>query len=130
MLAPLPPFTAAAVLVGSHDGGVDHRALVVRLLSQSLENTPPHTASAPAYVAQVRHAKVAKALWQIHARGCRCGSGGAPHRRTAGCLGGSSNMPVPARPQVFDSGPLAICQSRFAMHASDDDASIEFDNGL
>lgn len=53
------------MLVGSHDGRVDHRVLVVGLLRQGFEDPLPDAALAPATVAQVHHPEVPETSWQI-----------------------------------------------------------------
>lgn len=53
------------MLMGAHDGGVNHGPLVVCILRQGLKNPLPHTALAPARMAGVHDAKVAKARRQV-----------------------------------------------------------------
>ena len=62
------PFCTSAVLVGAHDGRIDHRVLVVRILRQGLEHPLPYAAATPARVARMHDAEIAKALGQIPPR--------------------------------------------------------------
>jgi hypothetical protein len=57
-----------AVLVGAHDGAVNHRIFVVGLGGQVLEETLPHPFIGPAAEALVRVLPVAKRFWQIAPR--------------------------------------------------------------
>ena len=67
-----PLFTrAGAVLVGSHDGRVDHRIFVVGVVGQGFEKTLPNAAFGPARKALVGVFPVAEALGQIAPRRAR-----------------------------------------------------------
>lgn len=123
-----PPFGAAAVLVRSHDGRVDHGVFIVRILGQGLENTLPHTAAAPSHMAQMHHAEIAQALGQVTPG--NTGTVAIEHDidEQPVVLGGRSNVSSPAGQQVLDLAPLAICQGISANHAPDNAASVGFDD--
>ena len=59
------PPCADTVLVGSHDGRVEHGVLVVGILCQSLEDPLQHGALTPAAVAQVHYPEVTATRRQI-----------------------------------------------------------------
>ena len=56
------------MLVGAHDGGVDHRIFVVGVLGQMIEDCFPDPASGPPAESRMHHAKVAEAFRQIAPR--------------------------------------------------------------
>ena len=51
--------------MGSHDGCIDHGVLVIGQCTKCLKHLLPHATAAPAHVAQVNNAEVAKALGEI-----------------------------------------------------------------
>jgi hypothetical protein len=53
------------MLVGTHDGGIDHRVFVVGLIRQRLEELLPDPAHGPATETRVYHPKVPKPFRQI-----------------------------------------------------------------
>lgn len=59
------PFCPSAVLVGTDDGGVDHRIFIVGILGQTLEHSLPDAASTPARMARVDHSEISEPLRQI-----------------------------------------------------------------
>ena len=56
------------MLMGAHDGGVDHGIFVVRGVCQMLEHSLPDAASGPAAESRMHHAKVAKSIPQVAPR--------------------------------------------------------------
>ena len=56
------------MLMGAHDGGVDHGIFVVRVVCQMLEHSLPDAASDPAAESRMHHAKVAKSIPQVAPR--------------------------------------------------------------
>ena len=122
------PFAACAVLVGSHDGRVDHGVFVVGVLGQYFKQALPHTAPAPAHMAQVHHAEVPNRSGRIAPGNARAIA--VEHRidEQAVVFGRRSNVPGPAGQQVLDLQPLLICQGVSAVHAPDNGATSEFDD--
>lgn len=58
----------SAMLMGAHDGGIDHRVFVVRILGQMLEDPLPHATSGPAAKPRVDHTEVRKPLRKVAPR--------------------------------------------------------------
>jgi len=59
------------MLVGPHNGGINHGVFVIRIFSQSLEHALPNPALAPAAVPGMNNPEVAKALRQVPPRNAR-----------------------------------------------------------
>lgn len=121
-------FSPGAVLVGPHDGRIDHAPFVVGILGQCFEDAQPYARAAPARVAQVNDAKVAKALGQI-APG-NAGSVAVEHGidKQAVVRSRAPYVPGPAGQKVFDAIPLGIGQGISTCHAPDNEAWAEFDD--
>jgi hypothetical protein len=62
---------ASTVLMGAHDGAVDHGVLIVRVSPQILEHPLPHAVLGPAREAGMDLDRIAKALRQIAPRDAR-----------------------------------------------------------
>ena len=64
------PFFArpSAMLVGAHDGGIDHGVFVVGVFGQMLEDFFPYAARGPAAETRMHHAEIAKPLRQVAPR--------------------------------------------------------------
>lgn len=121
-------FGPYAVLVCPHDWGVDHGPFIVGILGQGFEHALPHARSAPAAVAQMNHAKVAKALRQITPgnTGAIAIEHGIHKQAVVGC--GAPHMSSPAGQKVFDELPLRIREGISACHALDNAAGALFDD--
>jgi hypothetical protein len=48
-----------------HNGGIDHRVLVVRILCQGFKQALPYARPTPTRVTGVHDSKIAKAGWQV-----------------------------------------------------------------
>jgi len=107
---PDPPFCTSAVLMGAYDGDIDHRVLVVRLLSQGLEHPLPNPAVAPARVTGVHDTEIAKACRQVSPRNSRSVAvqHGIHEQPVVFCCG--SGMSCLTWQQVFDACPLPITE--------------------
>src|SRR4051812_50077275 len=97
---------AGAVLMGAHNGAVDHRILVVSVPGQALKNPLPDAGSGPAAEAAMDVLAVAKALRQVAP-----GDAGAIAvedgiNKQAGFRGGAPQKNKPARAEDFFSPPL------------------------
>lgn len=57
-----------AVLVGAHDGRVDPRLFVVRILSQMLEQLLPHASFGPTAEPRMHHPEIAEPFRQVTPR--------------------------------------------------------------
>jgi hypothetical protein len=102
--------------MGTHDGAVDHRVLVVGFPGQVLEHFLPHPALRPAAPAPMHILPVPEALRQI--------APGNPstipvqHRLDKQPVigGGAAHMPHTTRQKVFDPLPLVVTQSISSCH--------------
>jgi len=56
------------MLVGAHDGGIDHGVFVVRVAGQMLENSLPDTANGPSAESRMHHTEVAESLGKVAPR--------------------------------------------------------------
>ena len=107
----------ALVLMGAHDGAVDHRIFVVGILGQVLEDALPDAGLGPATEAAVDVLPVAKTLRQVTP-----GDAGAiavEHGvdEQAVICRGHTDAPWPARQVVFDPLPLVVTQG-MSVHRS------------
>jgi hypothetical protein len=98
------------VLVSAHDGGVDHRVLVVRVLRQGIKHPLPNTAVAPSRVTGVYDTEIAKARRQIPPRNaCSVAVQNGIHEQpVVFCCG--ARLSCLTRQQVFDARPLPITE--------------------
>jgi hypothetical protein len=106
---------SGTVLMGAHDGRIDHRVFVVGVLCQMLEDTFPDTGLGPTGKARMNRLPVSKALQQVppgHA-----GPVSIQNRlnKQSIVLGGHSTCPAP-RQQTLDPLPFVVVQS-IAPHA-------------
>ena len=96
------------MLVGTHDGGIDHGVFVVCILSQVLEEPLPDPFVAPVGVAGMHHAEIPKAGWQVPP-----GDAGAVavkdciHKQSI-VFGGNARLTGLAGQQIFDALPLVV----------------------
>src|SRR4051812_50195858 len=99
---------AGAVLMGAHNGAVDHRILVVSVPGQALKNPLPDAGSGPAAEAAMDVLAVAKALRQVAP-----GDAGAIAvedgiNKQAVVPGGHTHKNKPARQPNFFPPPLVV----------------------
>src|SRR4051812_35856003 len=108
---------AGAVLMGAHDGAVDHRIFVVSVPGQALENPLPDAGFRPVGKAAVRVVLIAKAL-QLVPPG-DAGAIAVEHGidKQAVVRGGHANRTKPARQQILDPVPLVVTKG-IAAHRS------------
>ena len=103
--------------MGANDGGVDHAVLVVRIPRQSLKNTLPYAALAPARVAGMHSTKVAKALRQVPPRNtCAVALEHGIHEQTV-VTRSRSRLASLAGQQVLGALPVRIAQGISSGHA-------------
>src|SRR6516162_8123576 len=102
--------SASAVLVGAHDGAVNHRIFVVRVGGQVLEEALPHSFIGPAAEPPVGVLPVAKPFRQIAPR--NSGTVAVEHRfdESAIVVGGDADITGFAGQPVLDSLPLVIAK--------------------
>ncbi|MPN16704.1 hypothetical protein SDC9_164049 [bioreactor metagenome] len=93
----LPPFCTRAVLMGTHDGCIDHGVLVIRQRTECFKHPQPHARAAPAHVAQVNDSKVAKALGQIAPSNTAAIAIQHSVNKETAIFGRSAHMPGPAK---------------------------------
>jgi hypothetical protein len=105
------------VLVGAHDGAVNHRIFVVGLGGQVLEEALPHPFIGPAAEPLVGVLPVAKPFRQIAPR--NSGAVAVEHRfdESAIVVGGDADITGFAGQQVLDSLPLVIAKC-ISVHGS------------
>jgi hypothetical protein len=101
---------ASAVLMGAHDGAVDHRVFIVGLGSQMLKDPLTDSRFGPPAEAPVV-LPIAKPLRQIAPR--NAGAVAIQHRRDKqpAIARSHSNRPLPTRQQVLDPVPLVVTKS-------------------
>jgi hypothetical protein len=101
----------------AHDGGVDHRVLVVNIGRYVLEHPLPHPGLGPAAEAGLDLDPTAEALGQIAPRdtGAEAVEHGLDKQPVV--PGGHAHMPDPARQQILDPLPLIISHAS-ASHRS------------
>ena len=111
-----PLFCTRAVLVGLHDGRVDQNIFIVRILRKHFKDALLSFRSASAGVAQMHHAKVAKAPGQISPRDT-CAVA-VQHRldKLPVDPGRHAHMVLTPRHQVLDAFPLIVSQCIFPGH--------------
>jgi len=105
------------MLMGTHDGGVDHGVLVVSVDRQVLEHPLPHAGLGPAAEAGVDLDPAAEALGQIAPRDT--GAEAVEHGldKQPVIFGGHAYMADPPRQQILDPLPLIISHA-VASHRS------------
>ena len=104
------PFCTSAVLVGAHDGGINHGVFVVRVLCQGFKHPLPDTGLAPARVTGVHDAKVAETGRQIPPRNtCTVAVQHGVHEQSIVFCSGSG-LACLACKQVTDALPLEVKQ--------------------
>jgi hypothetical protein len=108
---------AGAVLMGAHDGAVDHRVLVVGIACEVLEDALPHTRVGPAAEAPMHLHTIAEAFGQV-APG-NTGPVAVEHRLDEQPIirRRDADPALLPRQQVLDSVPLVIVQA-IAAHRS------------
>ena len=108
-----PLFTSAgAVLMGSDDGGVDHRVFVVGIIGQGLEKIPPNAFFSPTRETPVRVAPAPEALGQIAPR--RASAGFSDHgldEKPVAAIAVPPHRARTARQQIFNPRELVVPQS-------------------
>jgi hypothetical protein len=99
---------AGAVLVGAHDGAVDHRVFVVGIGGQMLEDLLPHPAFGPTAEPAMGVLPIAPSLRQIAPWGA--GAVAVEHRLDESpiILSCGADMPDSSRRKVFDPFPLVV----------------------
>src|SRR4051794_10275869 len=99
---------AGAVLMGAHDGAVDHRILGVSVPGQALKNPLPDTGFSPAAEAAMDVLAVAKALRQVAPgdAGAIAVENGIDEQAVV--RGGPTNRPRPAGQQISDPLRLVV----------------------
>ena len=99
------------MLVGSHNGRVDHRVFIVGIIRQGLEKILPNATRGPAGEALVSVAPAAKTLRQIAPW---CPHSKFPDHRidekTIAQLAVAADRAGPARQQMLDPGELVVSQ--------------------
>jgi len=105
------------MLVGTHDGAVNHRIFVVGLGGQVLEEALPHPFIGPAAEPPVGVLPIAKPFRQIAPR--NSGAVAVEHRfdESAIVVGGDADITGFAGQQVLDSLPLVIAKC-ISVHGS------------
>jgi len=99
------------MLVGAHDGAVNHGVFIIGIGSQKLEELLPHTLLGPSAEPPMGVLPITELFGQIAPR--NSGPVAIDHRldESTVVLGGYANMTDPARKQVLDPFPLIIAQS-------------------
>ena len=100
------------MLMGSDDGGVDHRVFVVRIVSQRLEKTLPYAVLRPPREPRVNGLPVAEPLGQIAPRRTRPKF--PNHRlneKSIAQFAIASDMSRTTRQQMFNPRKLVVAQS-------------------
>ena len=102
------PFCPSAVLVGSHDGRVNHDVLVVGVLRHRLEETLPGPVLAPAAMALMHHPEIPEPGRQIAPGDARpvAVEHGIDEQAVVPCP--SAGLACTAGQQVFDALPLIV----------------------
>src|SRR5205085_8853637 len=95
-------FRAGAVLMGAHDGAIDHRIFVVGIGRELLEDALPDTGFGPAGEAPVHVVPVAEPLWQIAPRDAGTVAIQPRFDEPAVVRRGHADMALAARQQVLD----------------------------
>jgi hypothetical protein len=110
-------FRARAVLMGAHNGAVDHRIFVVGIRRQKLKDLLPDPGFGPSAEALVHVLPVAEPFRQIAPGNASpvAIDHGFDKQAVVGC--GHSNRTLPPRQKVLDPVPLVIAQS-VAAHRS------------
>ena len=106
-----PLFCAAAMLVRAHNGGINHRILVVRVGGQRLEHAPPHAGPAPARVPGMNDAIISKARRQIPPRDPCAVAVQYRFDEQPVVPGCSTHIAFSTRQQILDPLPLVVPQS-------------------
>jgi hypothetical protein len=101
---------AGAVLMGAHDGAVDHCVFVVRVGGQALEQARPHPALGPAREPRMHLDRVAEALGQIAPWNASTVSVEDGIDEEPVIVGGHADRARAARQRVLDPLPLIITQ--------------------
>ena len=96
------------MLVGAHDGGVNHGVFVVRVLCQGLEHPLPYAAVAPARVTGVHDAKVAETGRQVPPGDARTVAVEHSIHEQPVVFCSGSRLSCLAGQQVLDAFPLGI----------------------
>ena len=105
------------MLVGTHDGRVEHHELFVGVPCQHFKNTRKHAAFAPSAVSPVSCFPVAVALGKITLRNARAITENHGVDEQPIVQRRPSDMALAAGQHVLDSEPLVVAQS-IAMHLS------------
>lgn len=116
------------MLMGAHDGCIDHGVLVIGLGAERFKHSLPNTRSAPAHKPSMDNAEVAKAIRQV-SPGNACAIA-VEHSiyEEAIVFTGRANMSSPAGQKVFDAIPLRICHGISTSHDIKNAAGIKFDD--
>jgi len=107
----------SAVLMSSHDGGVDHHVFVIGIACQKLENSLENAALGPSAEALVHDLPVAETRGQITPGDSRSISvkNRTNEQPVVRCI--AANMAFPAGQKILDPLPLIVSQPK-ALHAS------------
>ena len=110
-------FGACAVLMGPHDGAVDHGVFVVRVGCQKFEHRAPHAALGPSAKARVNRLPIAEALRQVAP--WNAGAIAVDHGvdKQPIVLGGHPDMTVTSGQKILDPIPLVVAK-RVTAHLS------------
>jgi len=103
---------AGAVLMGSDDGGVDHRVFVIGIIGQGLEKILPNAFFSPTRETPVRVAPATEALGQIAPR--RANAEFPDHgldKKPVAAIAVAPHRARTARQQIFNPRELVVPQS-------------------
>ena len=98
------------MLVGAHDGGIDHGIFVIGVLGKMLEDSLQDPASSPAAEPRMHHAEIAETLRQIAPRDTRpIAIQHSLHKQTV-IHGRAAHRTAPPRQKTLDPIPLIVPQ--------------------
>src|SRR4051794_26836924 len=99
-----------AVLMSAHDGGVDHRVFVVRVVRQVFENLLPNPALRPSAGPRVDRFRIAKPLGQVPPR--NAGPVTVQHglHKQLVVLRRHTDIALPPWQKILDAVPLVVAK--------------------
>src|SRR5450759_2650093 len=99
---------ASAVLMGTHDGRIDHRVFVVGIRGEMLEDPLPDTRLGPASKARMNRLPVSEPLRQVPpGHSSPISVQDRLHEQTI-VLGGHAHIPITSRQQILDPIPFVV----------------------
>jgi len=98
------------MLMGPHDGAVDHGVFVVRVGRQKLERRAPHAALGRSAEARVNRLPIAEALRQVAPWDARAIAVNHGIDEPPIVLGGHPDMTVTSRQEILDPVPLVVAK--------------------